>query len=122
MRCLPIGELASVVDTAVGVEADLGRGGDVQHAVHPPVPRPGQAMSHGLAGGGFDRRRAGPGGEPVAVSEPGDVADLGGNPGGHDDTDSRELGQGDLTVVVQATGTTRRRQGCVRVLRQRCQV
>jgi len=31
-------------------EADLGRGGDVDHVVHPPVPGPGEALPHDLPG------------------------------------------------------------------------
>jgi hypothetical protein len=40
--------LASVVGAAFGVEADLSGRGDVDHVVHPPVPRPGQTMPDGL--------------------------------------------------------------------------
>jgi hypothetical protein len=34
------GQLAPVVGPAFGVEADLSRGGDVDHVVHPPVRGP----------------------------------------------------------------------------------
>ena len=42
---LALGSLASVVDPAVGVEADLADRGDVNHVVHPPVPGPGEAVA-----------------------------------------------------------------------------
>lgn len=40
----PAGELAPVVGTATGVEADLGGRGDVDHVVHLPVPGPGRPV------------------------------------------------------------------------------
>jgi hypothetical protein len=39
-RGLASGAFASVVGTTFGVEADLDDGGDVEHVVHPSVPRP----------------------------------------------------------------------------------
>ena len=82
MGLLALGSLASVVGPAVGVEADLGDRGDVDHVVHPPVPGPGEPVPVLLTGGGVQGCGAGPGREPVAVGEPGDVADVGQDPGG----------------------------------------
>jgi hypothetical protein len=74
------GAFASVVGASFGVEADLGGGRDVQHVVDLAVPGAGEAVSDLLAGGGIQRCGAGPGGEPVAVGEPGHVADVGQDP------------------------------------------
>ena len=87
------GELAPVVGPALGVEADLADRGDVDHVVHPPVPGPGEPVPDLLAGGGVQRCGAGPGREPVAVGEPGDVADVGQDPGGDDRSDTGQVHQ-----------------------------
>ena len=92
-RLLAVGALASVVGAAVGVEADLGDRGDVDHVVHPPVPGPREPVAVLLAGGGVEGCGAGPGREPVAVGEPGDVADVGQDPGGDDGSDAVEVHQ-----------------------------
>jgi len=44
-----------------------------------------------LTGGRVEWRGAGPGREPVAVSEPGDVADVGQDPGGDHGADAVEV-------------------------------
>ena len=86
MRLLAGGSLAPVVGPALGVEAELGDRGDVDHVVHPPVPGPGEPVPVLLTGGGVQavrcrsrtrtgcgrrtgrclRRRPGPGRRPPA--------------------------------------------------------
>jgi len=90
-RLLAGGSLAAVVGAALGVEADLGRRGDVEHVVHPPVPGPGEPVAILLTGGGVQGCGAGPGREPVPVGEPGDVADVGEDPGRHDRSDAVDV-------------------------------
>ena len=94
MRGLAGGELAPVVGPAGGVEADLVDGGDVDDVVGLAVAGPGEAVADLLAGGGVQGRGAGPGREPVAVGEPGDVADVGQDPGGDDGPDTGQVHQG----------------------------
>ena len=93
MRGLAGGELASVVGAALGVVAELDDRGDVDDVVHPPVPGPGEPVSDLLTGGGVDGCGAGPGREPVAVGEPGDVADVGQDPCGAGRADAVDLHQ-----------------------------
>ena len=78
---LPFGSFAPVVGPSVGVEADLGDRGDVDHVVHPSVPGPRQPVAVLLARRRVQRRGAGPGSESVTVGEPGEVADVGQDPG-----------------------------------------
>jgi hypothetical protein len=47
----------------------------MDHVVHPPVSGPGEAVLVLLTRGSIQGCGAGPGCEPVAVGEPGDVAD-----------------------------------------------
>jgi hypothetical protein len=81
-RGLAGGELASVVGAALGVLAQLHDGGDVDDVVDPAVAGAGEAVADLFAGGRVQGCGAGPGGEPVAVGEAGDVADVGQDPGG----------------------------------------
>jgi hypothetical protein len=54
----------------------------VQHVVEPPVPGPGEPVPDLLSAGGVQRGGAGPGGEVVAVGEPGHLTHVGQDPGG----------------------------------------
>jgi hypothetical protein len=72
---LALGSLAPVVGPAVGVDAELGDGGDVDDVVDASVAGPGEPVPVLLTGGRVEWGGAGPGREPVAVGEPGDVAD-----------------------------------------------
>ena len=92
-RGLAGGELAPVVGAAFGVVADLDDGGDVQHVVHPPVPGPRQPVAVLVTGRGVQGCGAGPGREPVAVGEPGHVADVGQDPCGAGRADPEEVHQ-----------------------------
>jgi hypothetical protein len=57
------------------------------------VPGAGEAVPDLLPGGRVQGCGAGPRGEPVAVGEPGDVADVGQDPGGHDRADTGQVHQ-----------------------------
>ena len=76
---LALGALAPVVGPSVGVKPQLGDRGDVDDVVDPAVPGPGEPVPVVLPGGHVQGCGAGPRGEPVAVGEPGDVADVGGS-------------------------------------------
>src|SRR6266536_5889782 len=63
--------------TAASADERTHDGGDVGDVVEPAVAGSGEPVADLFAGGGVDRRSAGPGGEVVAVGEPGYVADVG---------------------------------------------
>jgi len=85
------GPLTSVLSAAFGVQAELGDRGDVNAVVDASVPGLGQAVSVLLARGCIQECGAGPGSESVAVGEPGDVTDIGEDPGGDDGTDAMNV-------------------------------
>ena len=99
---LPGGELAPVVGPAGRIEADLVDGGDVDDVVGLAVAGAREAVADLLAGGGVQRRGPGPGREPVAVGEPGDVADVGEDACSDDGSDTGEVHQ------VRAAGNDQR--------------
>jgi len=90
---LACGSFASVVDPSLGVEAELGDRGDVDHVVDPPVPSSGESVAVLFTGGGIKGGGAGPGREPVPVGEACDVADVGEDPGRHDRSDAVKVHQ-----------------------------
>jgi len=91
------GALASVVGTALGVEAELGDRSDVDHVVHPTVPGAREPVTVLLTGGGVQRCGPGPGREPVPIGEPRDVADVGQDPGGDHGPDAGQFHQPRVT-------------------------
>src|SRR5690606_18474362 len=91
--CLPGGEFASVVGAAFGVVAQLDDRGDVDDVVHPSVAGAREPVADLFTGGGVQGGGPGPGGEPVAVGEPGDVTDVGQDPGGAGRSDAVDVQQ-----------------------------
>ena len=96
-RLLAVSALASVVGASVGVQAELGDRGDVDHVVHPSVSGTGEAVTVLLTGGGIKGRGAGPGGEPIPIGEPSHVADVREDPGRHHGPDAMDLHQTRVT-------------------------
>ena len=93
IEVLPSALLAVVVGAALGGVAELDGGHDVQDPVDLPVPAARQPVSDVVAGGGVDGCGAVPGGEVVAVGEPGDVADLDQQPGRTGGSDAVQVDQ-----------------------------
>ena len=91
-RVLPAAELRAGVGPTLGVEANLGGGGDVDHVVHPPVPAEtagaGRSPRRTLRSGRCpSRRRTGSG------RRTGHVTDVGQRSGGHDGSDAGQVHQ-----------------------------